>query len=589
MSDMAKLEKQKKGRIKVVLRLGTYLFAHPWMALSALILTIVGNGLALMGPKISGEAIDAIGTAAGQTDFQRVFYFCSLMLLFYLASSALSYLLSVLMVKLSQKIVYQMRKELFEKLVDLPVRFFDGHQTGDIISRISYDIDTINASLSNDFLQIAASSIMVIGSFVMMLTVSAKMILVFVITVPISVLFISFRTKTVRPLFRKRSAKLGELNGFVEEILSGQKTTRAYHQEHTMIGRFDVKNEDAVEAYYQAEYYGGTVGPSVNAINNLSLALISVFGSLLFLNGSISLGNLSSFVLYSRRFSGPINEMANIISELQSACAAAERVFRMIDEIPEAEDQPNASILDQVSGDVQMEHIHFGYEEGKTIIHDLSFRTTPGNLIAIVGPTGAGKTTIINLLMRFYDPQSGVIRMEGLDTRTITRKSLRAAYTMVLQESWLFNGTVYDNIAFSRPDATREEVIAAAKAAKIHSYIMQLPEGYETVISEDGMNISQGQKQMLTIARAMLSNAPMLILDEATSNVDTRTELEIQTAMRKLMANRTCFVIAHRLSTVQNADLILVVRAGDIVEQGTHEQLLKLNGVYAAMYGAQFQ
>lgn len=582
-------DKQQTGRIKVVLRLGTYLFAHPWMALSALALTIIGNGLALMGPKISGEAIDAIGTTAGQADFPRVFYYCGLMLLFYLVSSGLAYLLSVLMVKLSQKIVYQMRKELFEKLVDLPVRFFDSHQTGDIISRISYDIDTINASLSNDFLQIAAGSIMVIGSFFMMLTVSAKMLLVFVITVPVSIVFITFRTRTIRPYFRKRSAKLGELNGFVEEILTGQKTTQAYHQEHTMIGRFDEKNQDAVEAYYRAEYYGGTVGPSVNAINNLSLALISVFGSLLFLGGSISLGNLSSFVLYSRRFSGPINEMANIISELQSACAAAERVFRMIDELPEPGDSADARVLDEVSGDVQMEHIHFGYEENNPIIRDLTLHAKPGSLIAIVGPTGAGKTTIINLLMRFYDPQSGTIRMEGLDTRKITRRSLRAAYTMVLQESWLFHGSVYDNIAFSRPEATREEVIAAAKAARIHSYIMQLPKGYETIISEDGLNISQGQKQMLTIARAMLSNAPMLILDEATSNVDTRTELEIQTAMRKLMADRTCFVIAHRLSTVQNADLILVVRAGDIVEQGTHEELLKRNGIYAGMYGAQFQ
>lgn len=606
-------EGRKRSRAAVIWRLGKYLFRHPWMAAFALILTVVGNVLAIWGPRLAGNAIDAIGAQPGKVNFSQVFYYCGWMIVFYLLSSILSYILSVLMIKLSQKIVYQMRQEVFEKLVDLPVRFFDSHQTGDIISRISYDIDTINASLSNDFLQIATSAIMVTGSFVMMLSISPKMILVFFITIPVSILFILYRTRTVKPLFRKRSAKLGELNGFVEEIISGQKTTKAYHQEETMGNRFGTKNEEAVESYYRADYYGSTVGPSINAINNVSLSLISVFGALLFLNGSISMGNLSSFVLYSRKFSGPISEMANIISELQSACAAAERVFRLIDEEPEAADSPGAVALGEVvgnpekacsgkvtstsemvntsrvSGDVEMEHVRFGYEKDKTIIHDLSLHAKPGSLIAIVGPTGAGKTTIINLLMRFYDPQSGCIRMEGIDTHEITRKSLRAAYTMVLQETWLFRGSIHDNIAFSRPDATREEVIGAAKAAKIHNYIMQLPDGYDTIISEDGMNISQGQKQMLTIARAMLSDASMLILDEATSNVDTWTELQIQSAMRELMKDRTCFVIAHRLSTVQNADTILVVRDGDIVEQGNHEDLLKSGGIYAEMYTSQFQ
>lgn len=581
-------EGRKKNRRQVILRLLGYMMRHRWMALGAIALTVTGNLLALLGPMLSGYAIDAIGTGPGEADFQRIFSYCALMLLFYLISSVMAYLLSVLMVKLSQRVAYQLRADLFNKLVDLPVRFFDGHQTGDIISRVSYDIDTVTSSLSNDFLQIAASSIMVLGSLGMMLTISPPLIVVFVVTVPISVLFIRYRTRTIRPLFSRRSAKLGELNGLVEEIISGQKTTKAYHQEETMIGRFDAKNEEAVQAYYKADYYGSTVGPSVNAINNLSLALISVFGALLFLRGSISLGNLSSFVLYSRKFSGPINEMANIISELQSACSAAERVFRLIDEEPEPADAPQALQFTDVQGDVQMEHIHFGYDPDKTIIHDLSLYAKPGSLVAIVGPTGAGKTTIINLLMRFYDPQSGSIRMDGHDSRDITRKSLRAAYTMVLQDTWLFYGTIYENIAFSRPGATREEVIEAAKAAKIHSYIMQLPDGYDTVITEDGMNISQGQKQMLTIARAMLSDAKMLILDEATSNVDTRTEQQIQSAMRELMQDRTCFVIAHRLSTVQNADTILVVQHGDIVEQGSHEQLMQQGGVYAGMYHSQF-
>ncbi len=577
-----------RDRKKVILRLGKYLLQHKWMVLAAVSLTVTGNLLALLGPMLSGYAIDAIGVGPGQTNFDLVLFYCGLMLVFYVLSSGLSYLLSVLMVKISQKIVYQMRKDLVDKLLELPVRFFDSHQTGDIISRLSYDIDTVNSSLSNDLLQIAASAITVIGSFIMMLRISPPLILVFVVTVPISVLFIIYRTKKVRPLFRKRSAKLGELNGFVEEIISGQKTTKAYHQEQTMVGRFDQRNNEAVEAYYMADYYGSTVGPSVSFINNLSLTLISIFGSLLYLVGSVSLGNLSSFVLYSRKFSGPVNEMANIISELQSAAAAAERVFRMIDEPAEAADLPQAKPLEEVKGDVQMKDIQFGYEPDKVIIHDLNLHAKPGSLVAIVGPTGAGKTTIINLLMRFYDPQKGQILMEGHDSHDITRKSLRAAYTMVLQDTWLFYGSIYDNIAFSRPDATPEEVIEAAKAAKIHNYIMSLPDGYDTIVNGDGLNISQGQKQMLTIARAMLSDAKMLILDEATSNVDTRTEMQIQSAMRNLMKDKTCFVIAHRLSTVQNADTILVVQHGDIIEQGNHEQLMKKGGVYAGLYSSQF-
>lgn len=577
-----------RDRKKVILRLGKYLLQHKWMVLAAVSLTVTGNLLALLGPMLSGYAIDAIGVGPGQTNFDLVLFYCGLMLVFYVISSGLSYLLSVLMVKISQKIVYQMRKDLVDKLLELPVRFFDSHQTGDIISRLSYDIDTVNSSLSNDLLQIAASAITVIGSFIMMLRISPPLILVFVVTVPISVLFIIYRTKKVRPLFRKRSAKLGELNGFVEEIISGQKTTKAYHQEQTMVGRFDQRNNEAVQAYYMADYYGSTVGPSVSFINNLSLTLISIFGSLLYLVGSVSLGNLSSFVLYSRKFSGPVNEMANIISELQSAAAAAERVFRMIDEPAEEADLPQAKPLEEVKGDVQMKDIQFGYEPDKVIIHDLNLHAKPGSLVAIVGPTGAGKTTIINLLMRFYDPQKGQILMEGHDSHDITRKSLRAAYTMVLQDTWLFYGSIYDNIAFSRPDATPEEVTEAAKAAKIHNYIMSLPDGYDTIVNGDGLNISQGQKQMLTIARAMLSDAKMLILDEATSNVDTRTEMQIQSAMRNLMKDKTCFVIAHRLSTVQNADTILVVQHGDIIEQGNHEQLMKKGGVYAGLYSSQF-
>lgn len=583
------IPEKPQNRKKVLLRLWSYLYRHKWMVFAALLLTISSNLLALVGPTLSGHAIDAIGVTPGGVDFPVVFTYCGLMIVFYVLSSLLSYVLSVLMIRLSQKVVFQMREDVFRRLVELPVRYFDGHQTGDIISRISYDIDTVNASLSNDLLQVATSIITVVGSLIMMLTISPVLVLVFAVTIPISVLFTRYMTRKVRPLFRKRSLKLGELNGFVEEIITGQKTTKAYHQEQTMIGRFDVKNKEAVDAYYNADYFGSMTGPSVNFINNLSLALISMFGAILFLFGKLGLGALSSFVLYSRKFSGPINEIANIISELQSACAAAERVFRLIDEAPEPEDVPGAVSLGYVQGDVEMDHVRFGYRPDKTIIHDLCLRAEPGNLVAIVGPTGAGKTTIINLLMRFYDPDAGCIRLDGRPILQVTRKSLRLAYAMVLQDTWLFSGTIFDNIAYGKKDATMEEVVEVAKAAKIHSYISRLPEGYDTILSEDGLNISQGQKQLLTIARAMLLDAKMLILDEATSNVDTRTEMQIQEAMRNLMRDKTCFVIAHRLSTIQNADTILVVRDGDIVEQGCHRTLMERGGIYAGLYQSQFQ
>ena len=473
--------------------------------------------------------------------------------------------------------------------MELPVGYFDTHQTGDIISRISYDIDTVNTSLANDLVQILTTLITVVGAFAMMVAISPKLVLVFVFTVPLSTILTKLITGKTRPLFRLRSRKLGELNGFVEDMISGQKTLKAYHQEANTIRKFDGKNEEAVEAYYRAEYYGSVVGPTVNFINNLSLTLVSVFGALLFLANQMRIGSISSFILYSRKFSGPINEAANIMSELQSALAAAERVFNTIDESPEVPDRENAAELCHVKGDVLLENVSFGYTKEQVIIKGLNLHATPGKRVAIVGPTGAGKTTLINLLMRFYDVQEGHIFIDNHEICDVTRSSLRKAYAMVLQDTWLFQGTVFENIAYGRPGATQEDVITAAKAAKIHSYIKRLPQGYDTVLTDEGTNISKGQKQLLTIARAMLLDAPMLILDEATSNVDTRTEQQIQQAMRKLMEHKTCFVIAHRLSTIQNADVILVVNHGEIVEQGMHSVLMQQKGFYYQLYRAQFE
>ena len=573
-----------------LLRLTLYLMQYKWLLLVAFILTVGSNLLALIGPMLSGYAVDAI-VGVGKVQFEKVFYYAAWMVAFYLVSSLLSYWLSILMLTISKKVVKRMRKDVFDKLLKLPVGYFDTRQTGDIISRITYDIDTINGSLSSDLVQIVTTLITVTGALSMMLVISKSLVLVFCFTVPLSIGITKFITTKTRPLFRDRSAKLGLLNGFTEEMVSGQKTLKAYTQEENVLAKFRKKNEEAVDAYYRAEYYGAMTGPCVNFINNLSLSLISVFGAMLFLAGKMTIGNISSFILYSRKFSGPINEAANIVSELQSSLAAAERIFSLLDEMNEIEDGEQAIVLgseEKVQGKVELSHVQFGYEEGKTIIHDLSLKVESGKLIAIVGPTGAGKTTLINLLMRFYDIQSGNILVDYHPSKDLTRASLRKSFAMVLQETWLFHGTIYDNLAYGKEGATREEVIAAAKAIKIHSFIQRLPQGYDTVISDEGSNISKGQKQLLTIARAMLLEAPMLILDEATSNVDTRTELQIGQAMRKLMENKTCFVIAHRLSTIQNADTILVVKDGEVVEQGTHESLMERRGFYCSLYEAQF-
>ena len=604
-ADNQKLD--RKSATKVLRRLVSYVLKEWPLFLCAIALTLISNQLSLLGPNFSGNAIDAIA-AEGGVNFPAVWENVIKMLICYAFSALTAYLLAVLMIRFSQRIVYRMRKQVFEKLTSLPINYFDTHATGDIISRISYDIDTVNASLSHDLVQVMTSLYTVIGSLIFMWQISKPMILIFAITVPASILFTRYRSKKVRPLFSKRSRKLGELNGYAEEMISGCRTIQAYHREEEIGGRFDERNKDAMDAYYNAEYYGATLGPSVNFINNLSISLVMILGGILYMysqNGNfttvledgtlqysmffITLGGVSKFVQYSRKFAGPINEFANILHEFQSAFSAAERVFRIIDEEPESADKATAKALPEaVRGDVKFENVTFGYTPEKTILHDVSVHAKPGKTIAIVGPTGAGKTTIINLLMRFYDVNSGEIFVDGTELRDIKRDSLRRAYTMVLQDTWLFHGTIYENIVYGKENATFEEVKAAAKAARIDSYIEHLPNGYDTILSDEGINISKGQRQLITIARAMLSDSPMLILDEATSNVDSRTEIKIQEALNELMQNRTCFIIAHRLSTIQNADLILVLQNGKITEQGNHEELMRKGGFYSTLYNSQF-
>jgi len=580
------MEKKKKSWL--LRRLWQYLGRNRAMLALALALSIGSSLLSLYGPKLSGRAINAIDLGTGQVDFDTVFRCAIFMAICYACSAGLTYLLNGVMIHLSRTVSRQMRHDIFENLTLLPVGFFDRYQTGDLISILTYDVDTVNQSLSSDLLQILQSVVTVTVSFFMMMSIAPELEIVFFVTIPATILFTHWLAGRVRPLFRKRSGKLGALNGFVEEMLSGQKTIRAYGREEAVLEKFDEKNAEAVDAYTVAEANGTVTGPCVNFINNVSLAMVCLLGSMLFLQGKLGLGDLSSFVQYSRKFSGPINEVANIIAELQSAFAAAERVFSLIDAEPEAPDAVSAKELTKVRGDVELRHVDFGYEPGKPIIQDLSFHAKPGSLTAIVGPTGAGKTTIINLLMRFYDVDAGEILLDGQDIRALTRDSLRRAYTMVLQDTWLFHGTIFDNIAYGKPGATMEEVVAAAKAAHIHGYISRLPQGYDTILSDNGSSISKGQKQLLTIARAMLLDAHMLILDEATSNVDTRTEEKIQRSYRSLMAGKTCFVIAHRLSTIRSADHILVLNGGQVVEQGTHESLMAKKGFYYDLYQAQF-
>ena len=582
------IQKRPKDTKGTLIKLYKTLLPFKVFIIFVVVLSIFSCVLSLLGPYFCGEAINEVEKGPGMIDFSIVWKWAVMMLVSYLFSEVVYLTINLIMVSVSKKTGYILRKECFEKLHRLPVSVFDDNSAGDILSRISYDVDVVATSIQTDISQIITTIITVLGSFFMMLKISLPLSCITMVTLPVTIIYTIHIKGITRPLYSKRSEKYGEMNGFVEEMFSGEKTIQAYSYEENVSKEYAKINKEASDAYFNADVRGVTIGPTMGMMNNLSLSLNGMIGSILYMFSFATLGQLSSFILYSRKFAGPINELSNIMNEIFSALSAAERIYSFLGMKEDPEDAPDAIELTSGEGRVELRDVSFSYSPEKEILHSVSFSTEKGKTLAIVGETGAGKTTIINLLMRFYRPQGGKILIDGIDSAKLTDRSLRSQFAMVLQDTWLFRGTVLENIAYGREDATREEVVEAAKKAGIHHFITTLEKGYDTVISENGGNISKGQKQLLTIARAFLSKAPVLILDEATSNVDTSTEKKVQEAMTALMKGRTAIVIAHRLSTIENADEIIVMSHGSVVEKGTHSSLLEKKGAYYNLYRSQF-
>ena len=550
----------------------------------------------IFGPKILGNATTELfnGLVAkisgtGGIDFGRIAQILLFLLGMYLISSLFGCIQGWIMSGIAQKMAYRMRRDISEKINRMPMKYFESRTVGEVLSRITNDVDTMGQSLNQSITQLITSVTMIIGVFIMMLTISPLMTLIAVIILPISMLLIGVVVKHSQKYFKAQQEYLGHINGQVEECYSGHNVIRAFNQEETVKAKFDETNRILFQSAWKSQFFSGMMQPIMNFVGNLGYVAVAVSGSMLAVSGVIMVGDIQAFIQYVKNFTQPITQIAQVSNMLQSMAAAAERVFEFLDEEEETADPAQPASLAHVKGGVDFDHVHFGYNPDKIIINDFSAHVEPGQMVAIVGPTGAGKTTMVKLLMRFYDVNSGAIRVDGHDVRDFRRADLRETFGMVLQDTWLFKGTIMENIRYGRLDASDEEVIAAAKAAHVHHFIQTLPGAYQMELNEDATNISQGQKQLLTIARAILADNKIMIMDEATSSVDTRTEHLIQDAMANLMKGRTSFVIAHRLSTIKNADLILVMKDGDIVEQGNHEQLLARGGFYADLYNSQFE
>lgn len=585
--------KDFKGSMARILRyMGRYKFRFILMFFFA----VAGTIFNIWGPKVLGKATTELfsGLVAkvngtGGIDFEKIGMILLSVMALYLVSSCFSFIQGFVMTGISNDVTYNLRKDISKKINRLPMNYFESRTNGEILSRVTNDVDTLQMSLNQSMTQLITSVTTIIGVLFMMLSINVWMTLAAVLILPVSMVIINFVMKHSQKYFRDQQNYLGKVNGQIEENYGGHNVVKVFSKEQDVVREFEEDNKKLYESAWKSQFFSGMMMPVMQFVGNLGYVMVAFLGGVFTIKGSIEVGDIQSFFQYIRNFTQPIQQIAQVTNLLQSSAAASERVFEFLDEPEEVQKAEHPVSVENLSGEVQFAHVSFGYDPEKIIIHDFSAKVKDGQKIAIVGPTGAGKTTMVKLLMRFYDVNSGQIRVDGHDIRDFNRSELREMFGMVLQDTWLFSGTIMENIRYGRLDATDEEVIAAAKAAHIHNFIMQQPGGYQMVLDEETSNISQGQKQLLTIARAILADNKILILDEATSSVDTRTEMQIQKAMNNLMKGRTSFVIAHRLSTIKDADLILVMKDGDIIEQGNHTELLEKGGFYAELYNSQFE
>ena len=585
--------KDFKGSMAKLFR---YMERYKFRFILMFVFAVAGTIFNIWGPKILGKATTELfsGLVAkvngtGGINFEKIAMILLGVMILYLASSCFSFIQGFVMTGISNDVTYNLRKDISKKLNRLPLNYFESRTNGEILSRVTNDVDTLQMSLNQSMTQLITSVTTIIGVLFMMLSINVWMTLAALLILPVSMVIINFVMKHSQKYFRDQQNYLGKVNGQIEENYGGHNVVKVFNKEQDVVAEFEKDNKKLYESAWKSQFFSGMMMPVMQFVGNLGYVMVAFLGGIFTIKGSIEVGDIQSFFQYIRNFTNPIQQIAQVVNLLQSSAAASERVFEFLEEPEEQQTAENPVSVKNLTGDVQFEHVSFGYNPDKIIIHDFSADITDGQKIAIVGPTGAGKTTMVKLLMRFYDVNSGEIMVDGHNIKDFNRSELREMFGMVLQDTWLFSGTIMENIRYGRLDATDEEVIAAAKAAHIHNFIMQQPGGYQMVLDEETSNISQGQKQLLTIARAILADNKILILDEATSSVDTRTEMRIQKAMNNLMKGRTSFVIAHRLSTIKDADLILVMKDGDIIEQGDHKELLEKGGFYAELYNSQFE